>query len=184
MLNKALQFKKTGLCFSDIKLQEILTCLTDTYAAREILGQHTIDINGNKIYLNITYTHNKLLHEGLLTLKIYNELKDIKDDLELGTIRFCIHRDSIFIGNIQTDDNQERLRFLSKTKYKTKILNLLFKGFKFFLMQSFFKNVYCTTTNTRCVSSDDISHKLITDYNELFKSLGGVLENNRWRFTL
>ena len=138
----------------------------------------------SKIYLNVTQTHDKQLREGILTLKVYCELKDIKDDLELGTIRFCICKNSVFIGNIQTDDNQERLRILSKTKYKTKILNLIFKAFKIFLIQRSFNAIYYTSTDMRCVADDDMSHKLRTDYNELFKSLGGILINNRWRFTL
>ena len=164
-------------------MQEILECLKDTklFATTNI---YTIIYKKNNLFIHITPTHDKLLCEGLLTFRVYSELKDIKNDIELGTIRYCIRNNTVFLGNIQTHDNQNRIRELSKHKYKTKIINLIFKAFKIFLIQKSFKIVYCTTTNTRCVVDSDVHHKLRTDYDQLFKSLGGVLENNRWKFIL
>lgn len=177
-------FKKTGLCFKDIKYSEILQCIGDSIQFLNKNQSREINIKNHTLLLSLNITEEKLACEGLITMRVFRKLESEKNKEEIGTIRFSIHKNYAFLGCIQTIRDQCRVRYLSKQIFKTKILNILFRIFKQFLSNQLISDIICPTMKMRCYNICDANHLLRTNYDELFISLGGKLEKNRWRFNL
>lgn len=183
-VKKLISLKKNGLCFKDITYSEILICLQDSTQFLNKRFEDQIKLKNHNLFLSLTFTSEKNQGEGLITMKVFNDLTDRKNNEEIGLLRFAIHKNSVFLGCIQTTRNQVKIKNLSKKVFKTQMLNVLFKCFKQFLSNQSINTIYCTTMNLRCYTILDANHILKTNYDELFKSFGGTLENNRWKFTL
>ena len=183
-VSKIISLKKNGLCFKNIKYSEIWTCLQDSTQFLNTLFEDQIKFKNHTLFLSLNFTDQKNQGEGLITMKVFNDLVDKKNIEEMGILRFSIHKNSAFLGCIQTTRDQVKIRSLSKKVFKTKILNVLFRAFKEFLVNQSINTIYCTTTHLKCYHSIDANRILKTNYDELFKSLGGKLENNRWKITL
>lgn len=175
--------KKTGLCFTNISIKEIITCITSSEDfLRKYSGIHYVE--SKNLYVTIATSENEPFYpRGLLQMKFFSSIEDIDTDLYLGYTRFCAHNSDVYIGNIQTSTEKEKISNISK-KYKMSVLRLMFKSLCIFFKDKSFTKILLTSTKERIILVQDATHKLKTDYDTLFEQFGCILDAGRWKFCL
>jgi|TARA_R100000482_G_scaffold120832_1_gene66445 hypothetical protein len=138
--------------------------------------------------------------EGLI--RVIFDFKMNNENLSLGYISFCIHKEDAFLGTIQTWLPGNILNKISKKYFSwLPILDVMFIAFMQYMDKQGITKVFCSTKNNRkginyrnlvdvesigTIEKEDGNYwKSGTDYDEFFgKRFPGVKQNERWMFKL